>query len=188
MNLCAYSMEQLLSSLSLRFIYRPIVVRGHIQGYCMKQILLYPHLQSQWQGVPLRTNRAWRKFPLCGATLARRRRRHGVRHAVQRPSRPQEARRALFFLRPNLGIEVGGSRGATEDNLKPKENADAKMSHSNLSPSRFEFVACTGRRLNKLNTKVSESEKHPVRPCGPPRRPPWLQAALSLCSAQLANH
>ena len=71
--------------------------------------------------------------------------------------RPQEARRALFFLRPNLGIEVGGSRGATEDNLKPKENADAKMSHSNLSPSRFEFVACTGRRLKKLNTKVSES-------------------------------
>ena len=41
---------------------------------------------------------------------------------------PDSARRALFFLRPNLGIEVG----AAEDNLKPKENTDAKISHSNL--------------------------------------------------------
>ena len=103
------------------------------------------------------------------------------------PQPTDRARRALFFLRPNLGIEVGGGRVAAEDNLRPKENTDAKISHGNLGPSRFELV----RRLDKYKLRAPPRRKSGETICRvcvdpPPADPHGGYGAKS--SAQLANH
>ena len=94
------------------------------------------------------------QIPAVALLWLRRRRRPPPRRsscsaAARAPTdRPTEPEGPFSFFDLIWGLRLAAV--AAEDNLRPKENTDAKISHGNLGPSRFELV----RRLDKYKLRA----------------------------------